>query len=271
MRNESKLVKEFMENGKLVSFPVIDAHTHMGPDSGADMPFSSPEEMIAVMDRENIERIFCSPHSALHDPNVGNSELEEVMKKYPDRVMGYYCFNPNYEEKYLENIENVINVPGYIGLKFLPTYHRYPLDGDNYKKALEFANKHKLYMLIHTWGNNDPHNGPRHIKMLCEKYPDITFIMGHSAPGELDGAIDIVKNHDNVMLDICDIHRHNGIIDKMVREVGADKVIFGTDMPWYDPNYGIGSVLFSRISDEDKYKILYGNAKKIADRFEKKV
>ena len=84
MRNQSKLVKEFMENGKLVSFPVIDAHTHMGPDSGADMPFSSPEQMIEVMDRENIERIFCSPHSALHDPNVGNSELEDVMKKGSD-------------------------------------------------------------------------------------------------------------------------------------------------------------------------------------------
>ena len=52
----------------------------------------------------------------------------------------------------------------------------------------------------------------------------------------------------------------------MVEEVGADKVLFGTDMPWYDPNYGIGSVLFSRISDEDKIKILYENAKKLAEK-----
>lgn len=263
MGNNSKLAKEFMEKGRLISCPVIDAHTHMGPDSGADMPLSSAEDMIKVMDRENIEMIFCSPHSALHDPGSANSEIEAVMAKYPDRVKGLYCFNPNYEEKFLGNLEDVLNVPGYIGIKLLPTYHRYPLDGENYVKAMEFANKHKLYVLIHTWGNNDPHNAPRHIKMLAEKYPDTTLVMGHSAPGELDKSIEVVKTHDNVYLDICDIHRHSGIIDKMVSEVGADKVLFGTDMPWYDPNYAIGSVLFSQISDEDKYKILYGNAKRL--------
>ena len=59
MKNPSKLAKEFMENGKLLSTPVIDAHTHMGPDSGADMPFSSAEQMIEVMDRENIEITDC--------------------------------------------------------------------------------------------------------------------------------------------------------------------------------------------------------------------
>ena len=267
MTNPSRLAAEFVENGKLLSFPIIDAHTHMGPNYGADMALSSPEDMIAVMDRENIETIICAPHRSLHDPGAGNRHLEDVMKKYPGRVMGYYTFNPNYEEMFLESIENVINVPGYVGLKFLPTYHRYPLDGSNFKKALEFANKHKLCILIHTWGNNDPHNGPRHINMLADKYPDATLIMGHSAPGELDQAIEVVKTHDNVYLDLCDIHRHSGIVDKMVENVGAEKVLFGTDMPWYDPNYCLGSVLFSHISDDDKYKIIYGNAKKIIERF----
>jgi predicted TIM-barrel fold metal-dependent hydrolase len=124
-------------------------------------------------------------------------------------------------------------------------------------------------ILIHTWGNNDPHNGPRHIKMIADKYKNATFIMGHSAPGELDEAIEVARTHDNVMLDLCDIHRHSGIVDKMVEGVGADKVLFGTDIPWYDPSYCLGSVLFSHISDEDKYKVIYGNAKKIADRFRK--
>jgi len=56
----------------------------------------------------------------------------------------------------------------------------------------------------------------------------------------------------------------------MVNAIGADRVLFGTDIPWYDPGYGIGSVLFSRISDADKYKILYENAKGLAQRMEVK-
>ena len=80
----------------------------------------------------------------------------------------------------------------------------------------------------------------------------------------------MAKRHENVYLDLCDIHRHSGIVDKMVNAVGADRVLFGTDIPWYDPGYGIGSVLFSRISDTDKYKILYENAKNLAKRMEVK-
>ena len=79
--------------------------------------------------------------------------------------------------------------------------------------------------------------------------------------------IEVAKKHENVYLDLCDIHRHSGIVDKMVSSIGADRILFGTDIPWYDPAYGIGSVIFSRISDGDMYRILYQNAKKIEERY----
>ncbi len=269
MKNPSALAADFMKNRRM-PFPIIDAHAHMGPNYGTYMSMATMDEMVTLMDKENIEMVFCAPHSALFDPGAQNRELEIAMAKYPDRFRGYYTFNPNYRDAFAANISHVLEVPGYIGFKFLPTYHRYPIVGENYRPALEFANQHKKVILIHTWGNNDPHNGPRHIRAAAEQYPDALFIMGHSAPGELDQAIQVVKDYENVYLDLCDIHRHSGIVDKMVDAVGADRILFGTDIPWYDPAYGIGSVLFSRISDEDKYKILYQNAKQLADRCTKK-
>ncbi len=269
MKNPSKLAREFIENRKLVSFPIIDAHAHMGPNYGTYMSKCTAAEMVEVMDKENIEMVFCSPHSALFDPGMKQKELEEAMKTFPNRFRGYYLFNPNYRERFEKDINDVLEKPGYIGFKFLPTYHRYALDGGNYDVPLEFANKHSLMVLIHTWGNNDPHNGPRHIEKIAGKYPNAQFIMGHSSPGELDLAIDVAKKYSNVYLDLCDIHRHSGIVDKMVEAIGADRVLFGTDIPWYDPSYCLGSILFSHISDEDKYKIIYGNAKKIAEKYKK--
>ncbi len=265
MKNPSAYAAAYMKDRKM-PFPIIDAHAHMGPNYGTYMSMAKMDDMIALMDKENIEMIFCAPHSALFDPGIQNNELELAMAKYPDRIKGFYTFNPNYSDEFAAKIDHVLTVPGYIGFKFLPTYHRYPIVGENYKPALEFANKHKKVILIHTWGNNDPHNGPRHIRAAAEQYPDALFIMGHSAPGELDQAIAVAKDHPNVYLDLCDIHRHSGIVDKMVDAIGADRILFGTDIPWYDPAYGIGSVLFSRISDQDKYKILYQNAKNLANR-----
>ncbi len=266
MKNCSETAAYFMKNRRL-PFPIIDAHAHMGANYGTYMSLSSADEMVRLMDRENIEMVFCSPHSALFDPSAKSRELNEAMEKYPDRFRGYYTFNPNYCREFSAQMDDVIQKKGYLGFKFLPTYHRYSLSGANYRPALEFADAHSLTILIHTWGNNDPHNGPRHIEEIAGRYKNAFFIMGHSAPGELDQAIEVAKKHENVYLDLCDIHRHSGIVDKMVDSIGADRILFGTDIPWYDPAYGIGSVIFSRISDGDMYRILYQNAKKIEERY----
>jgi len=37
-------------------------------------------------------------------------------------------------------------------------------------------------------------------------------------------------------------------------------VLFGDDLPWFDPTYATGCVLFAHITDEDKRAILYRSA-----------
>ena len=91
MTNPSRLAKEYMENGRLTSFPIIDAHAHMGGVYGTYMSMSSADEMVELMDRENIEMVFCSPHSALHDPAIKSRELDayNVTIPYKKTVMPY--------------------------------------------------------------------------------------------------------------------------------------------------------------------------------------
>ncbi len=262
MRNPSKYAQEFLPYGALKSVPIIDAHAHMGSVYGTSLSIASADDMVKMMDRENIEMIFSAPHSSLFDPGAGNSELEEAMAKYPDRIRGYFSFNPNYAEDYLPRITDVLKVEGYIGFKFLPEYHHYSLVDDGYADVLQFADQHHLVLLVHTWGGS-AYNSTKQVAEILQQYPNITLIMGHSAPGECDIAIELANKYEHAYLDLCDIHRHNGIIERMVAGAGADKVLFGTDVPWYDPNYCLGSILFSPISDQDKYKIIRGNATRI--------
>jgi hypothetical protein len=42
----------------------------------------------------------------------------------------------------------------------------------------------------------------------------------------------------------------------LTEKVGADKILFGSDMPFVNANAQIGKILYARISDEDKRKIL---------------
>ena len=108
MKNPSQYAQEFLQYGVLKSLPIIDAHAHMGAVYGTSLSIASADEMVQTMDRENIETIFCAPHSSLFDPAIGNAELGLAMEKYPDRIKGYFSFNPNYAEEVLPSIGRVL-------------------------------------------------------------------------------------------------------------------------------------------------------------------
>lgn len=267
MTNKSRLAEEFMETGRLSSLSIIDMHTHMGPFYGTYLPEADLTRMIKTMDRENIECIISAPHSALFDPIGGNAEIIAAMKQHQGRIYGYYTFNPNYEHDLDRDLASFDQVEGYVGFKFLPDYHKYPLNGEKFTKIYEFANERGLLLLSHTWGQS-LYNPPQMVAELARKYPNIKFLLGHSAPGETDYAIEIASRLPNVYLELCDTGRLNGMVQKMVRGASSEKVLFGTDFPWYDPHYMLGSVLFSGIDDQDIQNIIHHNAIRLLNRKE---
>jgi len=85
--------------------------------------------------------------------------------------------------------------------------------------------------------------------------------MGHSGYGEWEKSVQVARDHQNVYLDLTSAYRINGTIDWMVKDVGSRKMVFGTDS--YNPRYGMGCVLFSRITDEDRHNIFHRNAERL--------
>lgn len=57
-----------------------------------------------------------------------------------------------------------------------------------------------------------------------------------------------------------------GVIEYFVKEIGAEKILFGTDSPMRDPRPQVGWLAYADISFEDKKLIFGGNMKRILDR-----
>lgn len=265
--NKSKYLQDFISNQALKGISIIDVHTHMDDIYEASTPIHQIDECVDYMKEKNIDSIWCCPHSDLFSVDGINENVERYMAKYPDKVKGYFGFNPNYYEEYAKNMHKILEIDSYIGFKFLPVYHNAAFSDERYRPALELADKHNLVVLSHTWGNTGC--SPSHVADILKTYKNFTFIFGHSAPNELDGAIELVKKHDNAYLDLCDIHRHSGIVEKMVNAVGAEHVLFGTDFPWYDFDYCTGSILCAHITDDQREMIFNKNAKNILRRIKK--
>jgi predicted TIM-barrel fold metal-dependent hydrolase len=266
MRNGSEIAREFLARGRSQTCPVIDMHGHYGPYRGIYFPKPWADGMLETMDRCGVVCIVCSSHASLVDPARGNREMADVVKAHPNRFYAYCTINPNYPELASEDIERFAKVGAFVGFKLHPSGHSYPINGPRYVPALEYANEHKLLVLSHTWGESQ-YDRPQLLHELAAKYPNVRLLMGHSGYGEWDSAFAVARECPNVYLELTAASRVSGIITRMVREVGSKKIVFGTDLPWFDPLYGVGAVCFSRITDEDRHDILHRNAERLLAPF----
>lgn len=247
-------------------YKVIDMHTHMGLEYCLYYEHHDADGMVRCMNEAGIEFIACSPVEDLMDGSSRREQIHDAMRRYPDRIKGYYCVNPLLGFS-AEGIRREFQAHrGYIGLKLLPDYHRTRLSDEIYRPALEYANANKMLVLSHTWGvsmNGESCNSAYEVEKLLNSYPNICFIMGHSCQGQVDLAIELAQKYPNAYLDLCDTGRLNGVIEKMVRKAGAEKVVFGTDAPMQSFSFQLGCVLGAQISSAEKRMILRENALRI--------
>ena len=75
-----------------------------------------------------------------------------------------------------------------------------------------------------------------------------------------DEAIALAKEFSNVYLELTAVFDDRGVIEKFVDAGLAPKMLFGTDLPWFDPHHAIGALLCADITDEDRHMILHRNA-----------
>ena len=245
--------------------PVIDTHGHLGPFSGIYLPEASLESMIAGMDRRGLETIILSPHSALSgDTREGNREMIEAVERYPGRIYGYCTLNPNFPEDIEGEMDAYLEHPGVVGIKIHPAMHAYPVDGPRFAPVWERANEKKLMLLCHTWGASGG-CGARDMRIVAERYPEVRLLLGHSCHGAWDEAIAIARDFPNAYLELTASYYFYGMLEWMCRGAGSEKVLFGTDYPWFDPNVAIGCVTYAHISEDDMRNILYKNARRLLD------
>jgi uncharacterized protein len=243
--------------------PVIDMHGHLGPFFGIFMPEAPLDAMIAGMDRKNVESIVLSPHNALSgDTREGNREMLDAVTRYPGRVFGYTTLNPNFPDDIDLEMNTYLDKPGVVGMKIHPSMHAYPAHGDRYRPVWERANQDRLLVLSHTWGL-DGGCGANDMRRVAERYPDVRLILGHSCYGAWEQAVGLAAEFPNVYLELTAAYHVYGLIEWMCREAGSEKVLFGTDYPWFDPMVAIGCVTFAHIRDDEMRNILYDNARRL--------
>lgn len=263
IRPGSRLAAEFWETGRCASCPVYDMHAHMGAWKSIYFPCATPEAMLHHMDRAGVKLICFAHHAALFAPDLANGPALEAARRYPERLRAYLGINPHYPDIIAAELARFDRLRRYfVGLKFLADYHATPITADAFRPALEFAQERGLPVLLHTWSGSSC-DGPAQVREVAPRYPRIRFLLGHSFNNDWNSAVAVARECPNTFLELTSIPGRRGVVEQLVRGAGSDRILFGTDLPWFEEHQGIGSLLSAEISEDDIHNILHRNAERL--------
>ena len=90
------------------------------------------------------------------------------------------------------------------------------------------------------------------------------LLAGHRGTGSSE-CMAVARQCPNVYLELTAAYAVRGLVERMVAEVGAHKIVFGCDLPWFDPHYAIGCVVMAHISEDARRAVLRENALRLLE------
>ena len=216
-----------------------------------------------------------------------NQEIADLVKRNPDKFIGFGSVNPNKDEDYVEEKLEEISTLGFKGIKMLPTLQLFsPIENKNFERICEYCEENKKVLLYHTGCDPGPWEipeisedaNPKHLKPILERYNPV-IVLAHTGsysahkPGIwFDEAFDLGKNFDNVYFDSAAVSSFiysERILKRIREEVGLDRLLYGSDYPvvWgTDMESEVGVIKRCKyLTEDEKNNILGLNAAKILD------
>lgn len=251
-----------------MSFEIIDFHTHPfiniencicrhrdTTEMSADItPIHLTESGIGIFAGSVINKIG----EGFERERKANEDAMFLKEKYGGRYIPGIMIDANFVDESCKEIDKAYERGVKLIGELVPhTYGWKCADKGFYEIVAHAKNKIPLFSIHTTWNTG--------IEAAVEANKDVTFVLAH--PGETDSVlhhIELMKKCENVYLDISGtgIFRF-GMLSKLVYEVGAERILFGTDYPVCNPGVYVGGVLAEKISDSAKELIFSGNAKRL--------
>lgn len=257
----SRILEQWVNGEGFPDTLVIDGHIHInGWPHGATFRTvdEAVEQSIAYLDAHGIDA-FCSLGGSSFvtgDYQLGNDFLLALWRRIPELMIPFMGMNPNdTPENILSELERM-RAAGVRGIKLINSYqHNYPGDGPNLMIVYEFAARHKMVVINHSWKADE-------IMKISESFPEVDFIFAHYGGVRQD---EVMKVRKNVYANIWG-YFSMGCLERGIKNCGAGKFMSGSDGFLNSMSVGLGPVVFAPISDKEKRLILGLNLARLLDK-----
>lgn len=235
-----------------------DCHGHLGGRTcHAHLPNCTVDGIMADAEHFGVQKSCVFQYTGLYSDEVfGNNIVAEAVARYPDRLVGFTMLNPHRgRDAMLGELERCAKL-GLRGIKLIAYYQGYPTEGPLIDVACQWAHERKQIILNHYWGS------AQQVERLVSTYPDACYITGHSTAAYAE----IMKRRDNLYVCSCPLIGPRAC-EEVVAAIGADRLLFGSDLQDLPIAWGLGPIVFARITPHEKRLILGENLKRILERY----
>lgn len=181
-----------------------------------------------------------------------------------DRFAGAYIpgvhIHPNFVEESIREIKRA-KENGVVLIGELVPYMMGWTDfcHENAMALYDYAQSLGMVVSAHSSGNWAD------MEKLAAAFPNLQIVYAH--PGQRKDCamhVELMKKYANVSLDISGtgLFRY-GILAYLAKEVGAHRVLFGTDYPICNPAMQVAGVMYEDLTDAQREMIFSGNAKRL--------
>lgn len=213
---------------------IWDLHCHLSGMEGRT-PAERMARLIELADRMGIARVVVfMGYPFLTDPSADqlrqqNDQVLQALEHWHDRAFGFVYVSPNHVETSLAEMERCIANGPMVGIKLWVARR---CRDEAIDAIIRRAAELKAVIFQHTWfktgGNLPGESTPEDLAALVARHPGVPIICGHTG-GEWEKGIRAVRAFPNVFIDTGGSDPTAGFVEMAVRELGVERIIYGSD------------------------------------------
>ena len=171
-----------------------------------------------------------------------------------------------------EILDKVTN-HGAKGIKLHPGSQRFYPNDRRLWPAYRTAQEMGLPVIFHGGRFVSPaqYAQPKNFVEVLEAFPNMVLVMAHIGTGYEHEAISLARTYPSLQFDCSAIISHTAAdaevtrerLAAIIREIGVERVMFGSDFPWYDPADAAERLHRMDFSEEEKRLLFAENAIRI--------
>jgi predicted TIM-barrel fold metal-dependent hydrolase len=239
---------------------IIDCEIYFhGPGESVGDRLFGLQQLEELCRDAGVDKAVVMPTPTFRPRNQMVADALDAAPGSAERFVGCALINPHFDEAAGE-LERAVKEWGFRAAKLMPSLHAVNLVGGLAHATMRKAQELEIPVTIHSAGS--PAH-PLEIGVLAEAFPDVPVIMDHMGYRNYVGAaIAAAKRAPNLYLMTTAVMEPHYIRDA-VREIGAHRVLFGSNGPAVRPSTQILVIKQAELRPADERQVLGENAARL--------